>query len=357
MEYRDYYATLGVPRTASQADIKKAFRRLARQHHPDVNKGDGAAERRFKELNEANAVLGDAEKRKAYDMLGADWEGIQRAGGGRGAPGGDPFAAYRGGGGRGGVRFEYRGNAEDIAGFSDFFRTYFGGGPARAEGSADTGRGGRRRVATTDLDFDNVLAGLGLDAAGGRSGAGAPRTAPMARQHARAEVQITLEEAYRGTTRRVEVDGQRLEVTIPPGVDTGRRIRLSGKGGRGPGAGDLYLEITVREHPVFTRRGADLQRDLPVTLAEALLGGEVPVRTLKGQVLLRIPPETQPGRIFRLAGQGMPRFRAEGFGDLFAKIRVVLPGSLDDEARQLVRNFAERVRQPDPRATAGATST
>jgi len=143
-------------------------------------------------------------------------------------------------------------------------------------------------------------------------------------------------------------------VTIPRGIDSGRRIRLSGKAGRGPGAGDLYLAVKVSEHPVFTRQGADLQRDLPITLAEALLGAEVPVGTLKGRVLLRIPPETQAGRVFRLAGQGMPRFRAEGFGDLFAKVRVVLPGGLDEADRARLRDFTDHVRQPDPRATSGA---
>ncbi len=350
MEYRDYYATLGVPRSAAPADIKKAFRRLARQYHPDVNKGNAAAERRFKEVNEANEVLSDAEKRKAYDALGADWEAYQRAGT-AGAPGGDPFAAFRQG--RGGVRFEYRGDPEDLAGFSDFFRTFFAGGVAGAEASAGAERG-RRRTATVGLGFDDLLGGLGLDVDRAHAGVGTRRTAPTARRSLQAEVKISLEEAYHGTTRRVEVDGKRLEVTIPRGIDSGRRIRLSGRGGRGPGAGDLYLVVKVSEHPVFTRQGADLQRDLPITLAEALLGAEVPVGTLKGRVVLHIPPETQAGRVFRLAGQGMPRFRAEGFGDLFAKVRVVLPGGLDDEARQLVRKLADHVRQPDPRAMSGA---
>ena len=352
MEYRDYYATLGVPRNAAPAEIKKAFRRLARQYHPDVNKGNAAAERRFKEVNEANEVLSDAEKRRAYDAMGADWEAYQRAGPG-GAPGGDPFAAFRQG--RGGVRFEYRGSPEDLAGFSDFFRTFFAGGTAGAEAGAGAERG-RRRTATVGLGFDDLLGGLGLDAEGAHARVGTQRTAPTARRSVQAEVGISLEEAYHGTTRRVEVDGKRLEVTIPRGIDSGRRIRLSGRGGRGPGAGDLYLVVKVSEHPVFTRQGADLQRDLPITLAEALLGAEVPVGTMKGRVLLRIPPETQAGRVFRLAGQGMPRFRAEGFGDLFAKVRVVLPGGLDDEARQLVRRLADHVRQPDPRTRTAAAA-
>jgi curved DNA-binding protein len=351
MEYKDYYATLGVPRGAAPAEIKKAFRRLARKHHPDVNKGDAAAEQRFKEVNEANEVLGDPEKRKAYDALGADWAAYQRAGAG----GVDPFAAYRGGQGPGGVRFEYRGNAEDIAGFSDFFRTFFGteaaGGPGPAGGQ------GRRRTATAGLDFDAVLAGLGLNQARATGAAAGGRRASAAlRQDARAEVEITLEEAFHGTSRLVDIDGRRLEVTIPRGVDTGRRIRLSGKAGSGPNAGHLYLEVRVREHPVFTRKGPDLQRELPITLAESMLGAEVPVGTLKGRVLLRIPPETQSGRTFRLAGQGMPRFRAEGFGDLYARVRVVLPGGLGDEDRALLRAFTDRIQQPDPRVSDGAKS-
>jgi curved DNA-binding protein len=350
MEYKDYYATLGVPRSAGPAEIKKAFRRLARKHHPDVNKGEAAAEQRFKEVNEANEVLGDPEKRKAYDALGADWGAYQRAGVG----GADPFAAFRQGQGPGGVRFEYRGNAEDIAGFSDFFRTFFG---AEAAGGTGTARGhGRRRTATADLDFDEVLAGLGLNQARATGAGAGGRRAPALRQDARAEVEITLEEAFHGTSRRVEIDRRRLEVTIPRGVDTGRRIRLSGKAGSGPDAGHLYLEVRVREHPVFTRKGSDLQRELPITLAEAMLGAEVPVGTLKGRVLLRIPPETHGGRIFRLAGQGMPRFRADGFGDLYARVRVVLPGGLGDEDRARLRAFTDRIQQPDPRSSDGAPS-
>ncbi|MDQ3870609.1 MAG: J domain-containing protein [Chloroflexota bacterium] len=350
MEYRDYYKALGVPRSASQEEIKKAFRKLARKYHPDVNKGNAEAERRFKEINEANEVLGDPEKRKAYDTLGANWEAYQRAGAGAGAAGG-PFAGF-GGRDRGNVRFEYSGDPEDLAGFSDFFRTFFGGG-ARAPGA--TGR--RGSTASGGLDFEDILSGLGIDEAelanapgrqGGRRST-RPRVAPMERQDLEAEAEITLEEAYHGTTRLIQVDGKRLEVRIPPGVESGQRIRLSGKAGGGAAAGDIYLRVVVREHPVFSRSAADLHRELPITLAEALLGAEVPVETLRGRVLLRIPPETQTGRSFRLAGQGMPRFKGQGHGDLYVRVRVVLPTGLDDEARRLVRALAEHIRQPDPR--------
>jgi curved DNA-binding protein len=346
MEYRDYYKALGVPRSASQEEIKKAFRKLARKYHPDVNKATAEAERRFKEINEANEVLGDPEKRKAYDELGANWEAYQRAGAGAGGARG-PFGGF-GGRGPGNVRFEYRGNPEDLAGFSDFFRTFFGGGAERAGGP--TGR--RRSTASTGLNFEDILSGLGIEEdelgdVSGRAGrrSGRPRVAPLERQDLEAEAEISLEEAYHGTTRLVQVDGKRLEVRIPPGVESGQRIRLSGKAG----TGDIYLKVIVRDHPVFTRSGADLHRELPITLGEALLGAEVPVETLRGRVLLRIPPETQTGRSFRLAGQGMPRFRGQGHGDLYVRVRVVLPTGLDEEARRRVRGFVDHVRQPDPR--------
>jgi curved DNA-binding protein len=346
MEYRDYYKSLGVPRKASQADIKKAFRKLARKHHPDLNKGNAAAETKFKEINEAHEVLGDPEKRKAYDELGANWEAYQRAG--TRPSEADPFAGFRGAGGQN-IRFTYNGNAEDLAGFSDFFRTFFGGGRS-ARTRASTRQTRTSRSGPLDgVDIDDLFSRLDDDDLGelGATPPGGSRV-PQ-RQDVEAEAEISLEEAYRGTTRLVQIDDRRLEVTIPPGVESGQRIRLTGKAGTGPSAGHVYIRIRVRDHPVFTRSGADLNRELPVTLGEALLGAEVPVETLKGRVLLRIPPETQTGRSFRLAGQGMPRFRGSGHGDLYVRIRGVLPTGLDDEARRLVKELADRVRQPDPR--------
>ncbi|HET9613955.1 MAG TPA: J domain-containing protein [Candidatus Limnocylindrales bacterium] len=367
MDYQDYYQTLGVPRTASQAEIKKAFRKLARENHPDKNPGDKSAESRFKAVNEANAVLSDPDKRKKYDRLGKDWEAYARAGvdpdaaGNPFGPGG-PFAQYAGGrsggsgrsGQAGGVRYEFR-STGDPGGFSDFFRVFFGGDAEPMSGGSGPGPG-RGRRATGGQSFEEILAGMGLDqsgatargpGSGGSRGAGAGNgRAATGQRTAEAVAEISLEEAFHGTTRRVELDGRRLDVTIPRGADDGTKVRLSGQG---PLGGDLVVRVTVRAHPVFTRRGADLERELPISLGEALLGAEVPVPTLKGRVLLRIPAGTQNGHRFRLKGQGMPHLRGEGFGDLYARARVVLPGKLEGEAADAARTFVDAIHQPDPR--------
>jgi DnaJ-class molecular chaperone len=363
MDFQDYYETLGVPRSASQADIKKAFRKLAREHHPDKKPGDKAAEARFKAINEANAVLSDADKRKKYDRLGKDWEAYSRAGVDPDAAGspfgaGNPFGGFGGfdgggaGSGRGGnVRYEFRTSGGGGGDFSDFVRTFF---TSDAGPTADpAGTRSARRGAGAGPSFDDILAEMGLNSAGAggstrTSGSSRVGSAATGRATAEAIAEISLEEAYHGAIRRVEIDGRRLDVSIPRGADNGTKVKLTGQGPRG---GDLVVTIQVRPHPVFTRKGADLERDLPITLAEALLGGEVPVTTLKGKVLLRIPLGTQNGHRFRLAGQGMPRLRGEGFGDLYAKARVVLPPKLDDEAAEAARTFFEKVDQPDPRTT------
>jgi curved DNA-binding protein len=347
MEYRDYYKTLGVGRTASQADIKKAYRKLARQHHPDRNAGDKAAERRFKDVNEAHAVLGDPDKRKQYDALGANWQAFSRAG----APGGgSPFGA--GGPFSGGnVRYEFRtSGGEDVGGFSDFFRAVFGGARSAAAGGAGSAgaAGGRAssRGGPSAQGFDDILSGMGIDPDSILDARRNRAAGPQPRPAVEADAELDLEEAFRGTTRLVEVDGKRLEVTIPPGVDTGTRIKFTGKGGDGR---DLVVIVRVRPHRTFTRRGADLERDLSVTLEEALLGADVAVPTLKGRLVLTLPPGTQAGRTFRLSGQGMPRFRASGSGDLYVRIRVVLPTKLSAEATDAARRFLKLVDQPDPR--------
>jgi len=355
MEYQDYYETLGVPRTASQGDIKKAFRKLAREHHPDKKPGDHEAERRFKAVNEAHAVLSDPDKRKKYDRLGKDWEAYARAGvdpDAAGAPfgGGNPFGFATGphAGRRGNVQYEFR-TTGDPGEFSDFFRVFFGGDAGGFRTASEAGSRGRTTGGAT---FEDILAGMGIDPSGAAVGTGRGRTAGAAaggrQTTAEAEAEISLEEAYHGTTRRVDVGGRRLDVTIPRGADTGTKVKLSRQG---PGGGDLVVRVRIRPHHVFTRHGADLERELPLTLGEALLGAEVPVATLKGKVLLRIPAGTQNGHRFRLKGQGMPHLRGDGFGDLYARARVVLPTALAGDAEQAARDLVAAVDQPDPRAT------
>jgi len=317
VEYKDYYKTLGVPKNASTEDIKKAYRKLARQHHPDVNKKP-EAEKKFKEINEANEVLSDPEKRKRYDTIGPDWERYAQGMGGQpGQPGGSFHWAYNGPAGAGGDPFG------DTAGdFSDFFRTLFG-----SEGNGGFGGG------TT---MDDLL---------GRRG----RTRPRARQgeDVEGEVEVTLPDAYKGSEHVVQIAPEngkprRLTVKIPPGVREGQRIRLAGQGmpgANGGPPGDAYLRVRLKPHPFFTRDGDDLRVELPVALHEALLGGEVTVPTLKGRVSLRIPPETQNGRTIRLAGQGMPRVGG-GHGDLYATVKVVLPTKLNEKEREIARELA-----------------
>jgi curved DNA-binding protein len=347
MEYRDYYATLGVPRGAPAAEIKKAYRKLARQHHPDVNKSDPAAEKRFKEISEAYAVLGDEEKRKAYDTLGSNWEAYQNAGAGGQA--GNPFAGFGGGAAPGGgVRFEYRGSAEDLAGFSDFFRTFFAGDPGlnSARTSRRAGGGTRTRVRTGTID--DLFADFGEPDFGGDGQASgtAGRVAAPPRESYEAEAEVSLEEVALGTKRQLELGGRRIEVTIPVGVRDGQRIRLSGVG---PDGANVYIKAKITPHAVFTRDGVNLTRELPLTLGEALLGAEVPVQTLTGRVLLRIPQETQNGRLFRLKGQGLPEFRGKERGDLLVRTRVVLPTGLSPEAKEAAEHLVTLAHQPEPR--------
>jgi curved DNA-binding protein len=307
MEYKDYYKTLGVDKKASQKEIKKAYRRLARKYHPDVNPGDQAAEARFKEINEAHEVLGDPEKRQKYDELGANWQQWQRTGRdprgfdwSRWASGGQP------GGGR--VHVEYADLGDlfgEAGGFSDFFRNIFGG----MGGGGYTQRPQTRR----GQDFEH-------------------------------RVDVTLEEAHGGTKRVLQMDSQKIEVKIPPGVDTGSRVRVSGKGGAGLGggpSGDLFLRISVLPHTTFERKGDDLYRQVPIDLYTAVLGGEVPVQTLTGQVMLKVPPETQSGKRFRLRGLGMPNLQnPQKSGDLYAEARIVLPQRLSQKEKELFSQLA-----------------
>ena len=329
MEYKDYYATLGVPKSASQADIKKAYRKLARELHPDTNK-DPDAERRFKEANEAHAVLSDPEKRKQYDELGANWQAYQQAGYGSG--GATDWAGF--GGAPGGTRWTYRtaSSEEDLGGFSDFFRQFFGGA---ATGGFSGGFGGS---GSGGAGFEYVdLSDLG--------GAGAGRTARRRAPGAQATAEVTLAEIATGTERMVSANGKRLHVKIPAGVTDGSKVKLSGA----VDGGDLVITVRVKEDPRFERRGADLYTELPLTLLEAVTGAEVPVQTPAGTVKLRIRPNTQNGQEIRLAGRGLPKRGSSGRGDLVVTVRVVLP-SLDDAARGRVAEVLVQHPQPDPRA-------
>jgi curved DNA-binding protein len=303
MEFKDYYKTLGVPRTATEKEIKAAFRKLARKHHPDVNKGDAKAEARFKEINEANAVLSDPEKRRQYDALGPDWERFRTGPG----PGPGP------GGGR--VRVDFGG--QDVSGFSDFFRTIFGGGFG--------GRGGG-------------MGGVDVEDLFGAAGRGAP-----AGEDVEGEVELTLDEVLRGTTRAVRVADRRgggsrtVEVKIPPGVREGSRVRAAGEGGgQGNERGDLYLRVRLAPHPFLERKGDDLQTTVTVPLTAAVLGGEAQVPTLEGPVGIKVPPGSRPGRIFRLRGKGLPRLEArDERGDLMATLAVELPQELTPREKEI----------------------
>lgn len=323
MEYKDYYAILGVPKTATQAEIKKAYRKLARELHPDTNK-DPDAEKRFKDANEAHAVLADPEKRKQYDELGANWQAYQQAGFGSG--GATDWGGF--GGAPGGTRWTYRtASAEEMGGFSDFFRQFFGGAAGGAAGGASPfgGGGGFEYVDLSDLG-------------GGRQ---RQRTIPSAQ----ATAEVSLAEVATGAERMVNVNGKRLHVKIPAGVSDGSKVKLSGA----VDGGDLVINVRVQPDPRFTRDGQNLRTELPLTLAEALLGAEVPVPTPTGSVKLRIRPNTQNGQEITVKGRGLPKRGSSQKGDLIVTTRVVLP-RLDDETRTKLEPILSSVPQPNPRA-------
>ncbi|MEX0631191.1 MAG: DnaJ C-terminal domain-containing protein [Chloroflexota bacterium] len=317
MEYRDYYQVLGVPKAASAAEIKKAYRRLARELHPDRNPGDADAEKRFKEANEAHAVLSDPEKRKKYDELGANWQAYQQAGFDPNQAG--DWSAF--GGAPGGMRWRvHTATADDLGGFSDFFRMFFEDGPMGAGAAGAAGAPG------------GVFGDLGSFGTSGRS---------LRPAQAHGTVEVTLAEVARGTERTVALDGRRLQVKIPPGVSDGARIRLRDEG--------VTLTVRIKPDPRFKRDGANLVTELPLSLPEALLGAEVPVPTLNGKVKLRIRPNTQNGQVIRIPGRGLPkRGHPDQKGDLLVTARVVLP-KLDEEARAEFERFANAHPQPDPR--------
>jgi curved DNA-binding protein len=323
MEFKDYYSTLGVAKTATEKEIKQAYRKLARKHHPDLNPGDKAAEAKFKAINEAYEVLGDPPKRKKYDELGSNWRMYEQAGapGGAGPGAGGAWNVNFGGGGPqgGGFRTMTEQEMRDMFGdsdpFSDFFHTFFGG----AAGPMSGAEGGRSRGASS----------------GGRTRARQGRDI----EH---ELELGLEDAYNGAMRRLSMthDGQArtVDVRIPPGVGEGSRVRVGGEGEHGTGgaqSGDLYLRIRLTPHPKFERKGRDLYTHVSVTLTTAVLGGEAEIQTLAAKpVRLKIPPTTQNGQVFRLKGHGMPAVgKPDEHGDLYVTVAVDLPRSLTPEQK------------------------
>ena len=314
MDFKDYYATLGVAKKATEKEIKQAFRKLARKHHPDVNPNDSSAEAKFKELNEAYEVLGDPEKRKKYDELGANWRMYEQAGGG--GPQSGAWNPNFGGRAPGGTRTMTEDEVREMFGdgnpFSDFFNTFFGGA-MDDDVRSQRGRGGARaRVARQGRDIEH-------------------------------ELELGLEDALAGTMRRLAMthggQARTVDVRIPSGVSEGSRVRIPGEGEPGSGgapSGDLYLRVRLAPHPKFERRGKDLYTHVAVPLTTAVLGGEAEVQTVGGKSLrLKIPPTTQNGQVFRLKGHGMPTSKKpELTGDLYATVDVQLPRALTAEERE-----------------------
>ncbi len=290
MEYKDYYQTLGVGRKASADEIRKAYRKLAMKYHPDRNPGDKTSEERFKEINEAYQVLSDSEKRARYDQVGSAYSNWQQRGG---TPNdfdwSQWFGGQPGGSAGGGTRVDY-GEVNDL--FSEFFRSIFGGDPARGGGRASQ--------------------------------------MPAYEQ----PVEISLKEAYEGTTRQLTTENRRVRVRIPPGVRTGSKVRVQGAGPQGL---DLYLVVDVGEDESFERRNNDLHTTAAVDVFTAILGGEAEVQTMAGKVKLSIPPGTQPDQTFRIAGRGMPQLKnPTAKGDLFVHLKVKVPKYLSPKQRELL---------------------
>ena len=320
MDFKDYYTTLGVSKTATDKEIKQAFRKLARKYHPDVNPGDKGAEARFKEVNEANEVLSDPQKRKKYDELGANWRAYENAPPGAGGPFGGSWSTkggpFESGQGPGGFRSMTQeeveamfGGAGDASPFSDFFNTFFGG--------------------------------MGGEEPAGARGRGRPRSRKG--QDVEHPFELDLEDAIKGSVQRLQLrhDGhaRTVEVRIPAGVTDGSRVRVAGEGGRGTGSaasGDLFLRVQLKPHPVFDVKGRDVYTRARVPVPIAVLGGEVDVVTPEHKTLrLKLPAGTQSGQKFRLRGHGLPAVgKPDERGDLYANVEVDIPKTLSDEERK-----------------------
>jgi curved DNA-binding protein len=311
VQFRDYYETLGVSKTASEDEIKSAFRKLARKYHPDVAKDKKEAEEKFKQINEAYEVLSDPEKRRKYDQLGENWN---QPGGFQPPPqwgGGQRGGGFHGAGGEnGGVEFEFGGT-----GFSDFFEAFFGGGRGR---SAFGGFGQRGTMAERGSDVE-------------------------------ADIMVTLEEALHGSTRQVSLrragseKTETYQVKIPRGVREGQRIRLAGQGEageRGGKSGDLFLRVRLARHPDFSVEGSDLVHEVKIAPWQAVLGDQIIVPTLEGNARLKLPPGTQGGQRFRLRGRGLPGVSGQR-GDLYVVVQITVPKKLSDSEQKLWEQLAQ----------------
>ncbi len=305
MNYKDYYKELGVEKTATPEEIKKAYRTLAKKYHPDRAKGDKSAEEKFKTINEANEVLSDPVKRKKYDEFGADWKRYEEAGAQPGGFDWSKYASNRGGGAAHRMSQEEFDAMFGEEGAGDLFEMLFGqrGGQQR----------GRRSAAIKGEDLET-------------------------------ETTLTLEEVYHGAARLIRLDGQTIKVTIKPGIADQQTLRIAGKGGQGFSGGpngDLYLTVKIAPHPEFRRKGNDLQADLPVELYTAVLGGKTQIKTLKGSVAVKIPKETPNGKELRLRGLGMPIYGKKlEFGDLLVNVVIQIPNHLTEQEMDLFRKLA-----------------
>jgi curved DNA-binding protein len=326
MDYKDYYKIMGVDKKATAKEIKQVYRKLARKYHPDINPGNKEAEAKFKEINEANEVLGDEGKRKKYDELGANWKYYEQWRQAGGEASGQPFDwrqyGFAPGSGKTSshqartmTEEEMRNLFGDSSPFSSFFYSFFSG--------EEPDMGTRQRFRTAS-----------------RSRKGQDFEQP---------IDVSLEEAFHGTNRVLQMEDasgrvRRLEAKIPAGVQDGSRVRLAGQGGPGMGggpAGDLYLVVHISHHHLFEQKEGNLYLKLNIPLTTAVLGGEVDVPTPNGRVMLKVPPETQNGRVFRLRGKGMPRLETpQQHGDLFAEVKVILPERLSEQERKLFEELS-----------------